>query len=90
MASEDGSVVSGLGPSGTGDGFLRKGSGDGSAIVTGAPIGAGGGPTYRMRGYDTTEARYVYWSSSTIDSGAANYGGPGPVLDIVVQAVLGE
>lgn len=51
--------------------------------------GGGGGITYRMRGYDTTEGRYVFWGSSTIDSGATKYTGPGPVLDIVVQAVLG-
>lgn len=88
MASEDGSVVSRLSPS-SGDGFLRKGTANGSVVTVGVPEAGAGGPTYRMRGYDTTEARYVYWSSSNIDSGAADYAGPGPVLDIVVQAVLG-
>ena len=59
----------------------------------GSPVvveGGATGPTYRMRGYDTTLTRYVFWASTTIDSGATDYTGPGPVLDIVVQAVLGE
>ena len=54
-------------------------------------IGGGGtgGPSYRMRAHDTTLARYVFWSSSTVDDTGANYAGPGPLTDIVVQAVIG-
>jgi hypothetical protein len=39
---------------------------------------------YRMRGYDSTLARYVYWDSISIDELGAAYDGPGPVIDIVV------
>ena len=88
MADVDGTVISGLGPAGTGDGQYELIAANGTALKLGAPV-ASSGVSYRMRGYDTTLARYVYWSSSTIDSGAASYAGPGPVLDIVVQAVLG-
>lgn len=53
-------------------------------------LGVGGaGATYRMRAHDTTLARYVFWNSSSIDPIGANYGGPGPLTDIVVQNVIG-
>jgi hypothetical protein len=48
------------------------------------------GITYRMRGYDTTLASTVFWNSSTPDADSSDYGGPGPVTDIVVRAVSGE
>jgi hypothetical protein len=48
-----------------------------------------GGLTYRMRGYDTTLTQIVFWSSDHVDSTAADYSGPGPVIDIVVQDILG-
>ena len=56
-------------------------------FLTGLPAG---GVTYRMRGYDTTLARMVFWGSTSIDETAGNYVGPGPVINIVVQAVIGE
>ena len=45
---------------------------------------------YRMRGYDQTLAETVYWTSNYIDSGAADYTGPGPVVDIIISHVVGE
>jgi hypothetical protein len=55
-------------------------------------LGVGGGaagPVYRMRAHDTTLGRYVYWQSSSVDSAGANYAGPGPLTDVVVQNVIG-
>ncbi len=52
-------------------------------------IGGGGGLEYRMRGYDTTLTQIVFWSSDHVDSTASDYGGPGPVNNIVVQKKLG-
>jgi hypothetical protein len=42
---------------------------------------------YQMRGYDTTEATTVFWASDHVDATAADYSGPGPVTDIVVQNI---
>ena len=55
------------------------------------PDEGGGGVAlvYRMRGYDTTLTATVFWSSDHVDSTAADYGGPGPVTNIVVQKKLG-
>lgn len=47
------------------------------------------GVAYRMRGYDTTLGREVFWSSLGIDSMGSGYGGPGPLVDIVVHMLLG-
>lgn len=47
------------------------------------------GPTYRMRGFDVGLGRYAYWNSSEVDDDASDYTGPGAVVDIVVQAILG-
>lgn len=52
-------------------------------------IGGGGGLEYRMRGYDTTLTQIVFWASDHVDSTASDYGGPGPVNNIVVQKKLG-
>jgi hypothetical protein len=46
--------------------------------------------SYRMRGYDSTLARTVYWNATSVDSLGASYGGPGPLTDIVVFMLLGE
>jgi hypothetical protein len=51
--------------------------------------GGGAGLEYRMRGYDTTLTQTVFWASDHVDSTAADYGGPGPVTNIVVQKKLG-
>ena len=89
MASEDGSVVSGVGPSGGGDGFLRKGSRDGSAVITGAPE-VTSGVTYRMRAYDTDLSKQVFWNATSIDDTGAQYSGnSGALTNIVVQNVIG-
>jgi len=52
-------------------------------------VGGGGSLVYRMRGNDTTLTSIVYWGSTEVDSDASEYGGPGPVTDIVVHKVLG-
>lgn len=44
---------------------------------------------YRMRAYDATLGRDVFWSSAGIDSSGSGYGGPGPLSDIVVHMRLG-
>ena len=50
--------------------------------------GSGGGGSepqfYRMRGFDQTLARDVYWESDEIDTDFSDYTGPGPVVEIVV------
>lgn len=62
--------------------------------ATATPHGTGGGAgvVYRMRGFDQNVSvnGYVFWSSSTVDSGATNYAGSaGPVVDIVVHSRIG-
>jgi hypothetical protein len=57
----------------------------GSPVV----VEGGAGVTYRMRGFDVGLGRYAFWSSSEVDSDASDYTGPGAVVDIVVQAILG-
>jgi hypothetical protein len=53
--------------------------------------GTGGGVTYRMRARDASLGRYVFWDSEdSIDTLGAQYTGPGPLTDIVVQAVIGS
>lgn len=39
---------------------------------------------YRMRAYDTTLLRFVYWDAPAIDTLGSTYSGPGPLSDIVV------
>lgn len=45
---------------------------------------------YRMRATDTTLTQVVFWGSSQVDSAGADYGGPGPLVDVVVHKVLGS
>lgn len=59
-------------------------------LIIGSILGTSGGITYRMRGFDTSLNRYVYWDSTTVDSAGADYGGPGPLTDIVVQDIKGQ
>jgi len=49
-----------------------------------APSGVG----YRMRGFDTTLGRQVYWLSPVIDTPGSDYTGPGPLTGIVVSDVV--
>lgn len=83
MADVDGSVVSTLGPVSGGDGALSRGSADGSPVNLGV---SKGGTSYHMRGYDQNLEWFVYWQSSVVDASAVDYGGPGPVVDVVVQS----
>jgi hypothetical protein len=46
------------------------------------------GAVYRMRGYDSTETRTVYWDATTIDAAGAEYTGPGPLANVVVSIVI--
>ncbi len=60
-------------------------------LATDGFYGSGGGVTYRMRARDIVLDRYVYWNSTAvIDSTGANYTGPGPLVDIVVQQATGK
>jgi len=64
-----------------------------SSVSRPADVG-GGGPTvvYRMRGFDQNGSvnDYVYWDSTEVDADASDYSGSaGPVVDIVLQKVLG-
>jgi hypothetical protein len=43
---------------------------------------------YRMRATDTTLTRVVYWRSQSIDEFGNDYVGPGPLIEIVVSAVI--
>jgi hypothetical protein len=40
---------------------------------------------YRMRARDTTLAAVVYWNSDQVDVLGIDYGGPGPLTDVVVK-----
>jgi len=44
----------------------------------------------RMRGYDTTLTSVVFWFSDHVDATATDYGGPGPVTEIIVQKKIGS
>lgn len=46
------------------------------------------GMSFRMRGFDTSLGRLVFWTAPDIDDIAAFYVGPGPVNDIVIQFVI--
>lgn len=59
----------------------------GLSVIT--PAVAGGGATFRMRGFDTTLTTQVFWASDTEDPTGANYTGPGPLTDVVVFARIG-
>jgi hypothetical protein len=51
---------------------------------------AGGGVTYRMRGYETALMKHVYWNSSVVDPTGADYpGDSGNLTDVGVQRVIG-
>jgi len=52
-------------------------------------VDGSGGVAYRMRAYDATLGREVFWSSQGIDDTGASYGGPGPLSDIVIHMLLG-
>jgi len=47
--------------------------------------------SFRMRGFDQDGGvnDYVYWDATIVDALAAQYTGPGPVVDIVLQKKLG-
>ena len=55
------------------------------------PVNSGGtGLNFRMRATDTNLGQVVYWFSSVVDAAGADYAGPGPLVNIVVQNVLGD
>ena len=43
---------------------------------------------YAMRGYDGTLGTYVFWYTTELDATGTDYGGPGPVTDIVVSPMF--
>jgi hypothetical protein len=59
-------------------------------LIIGSILGTAGSVVYRMRGFDATLNRLVYWDADSVDSTGAQYSGPGPLSDIVVQAVKGK
>lgn len=63
-----------------------------AGYTAGYAAGAASVPlVYRMRAKDTTLGEIVYWNSiGSIDGTGAEYTGPGPLIDIVVQAVVGS
>ena len=59
----------------------------GSIVDEHLPSTNGGGTAsleYRMRAIDGTLSSFVYWTSDTIDNTGTDYGGPGPISDVVV------
>jgi hypothetical protein len=48
------------------------------------------GLTYRMRAFDQTLGRIVFWPSDTIDTSGTDYTGPGPLIRVVIQDLIGE
>jgi hypothetical protein len=43
---------------------------------------------HRMRAYDQTLARDVYWDSGSVDLAGDDYTGPGPLQDVVVSKIF--
>jgi hypothetical protein len=43
-----------------------------------------------MRAHDGTLSRLVFWTAITVDTGGAEYTGPGPLTDVVVQNIIGQ
>jgi hypothetical protein len=43
---------------------------------------------HRMRAYDQTLARDVYWDSGSVDLAGNDYTGPGPLQDVVVSKIF--
>jgi hypothetical protein len=43
------------------------------------------GVQFRMRAYDSTLGRIVYWNAPSTDAGGSYYSGPGPLSDVVVS-----
>lgn len=63
----------------------------GGALATKGIVGTGGaGATYRMRAFDGTLVRYVYWNYPAADPTGAGYIGPGPLTDVVVSIIIGQ
>lgn len=54
-------------------------------VISPSPVGV-----YRMRAYDSTLARVVFWKSTIIDTLGGDYIGPGPLVGVVIQNVLGR
>jgi hypothetical protein len=61
-----------------------------SSLTTKGLVSSGSAVTYRMRGFDSTLGRIVYWTTTFADSSASDYSGPGPVIDIVVSKTTGK
>lgn len=59
----------------------------GAGLTTKGLVSSGDALSYRMRAFDTSLGRIVYWTSSEVDATGSNYTGPGPLLGTVVQNV---
>lgn len=60
-----------------------------AALTNPIPSGASGLALYRMRAYDSTLSQIVYWNANDLDATGASYGGPGPLVDVVLFMFLG-
>ncbi len=43
---------------------------------------------HRMRAYDSTLGREVYWDSGIVDTAGNDYGGPGPLQGVVCSKIF--
>jgi hypothetical protein len=57
-------------------------------FIDGVPPVVGSLLYYRMRARDTTLARLVFWNSLVVDTLGADYPGPGPLTDVVLQKIF--
>lgn len=65
-------------------------SNGGGLVTKGLSSNTAGTAVFRMRGYDSTLASTVYWSTSQADPTGASYEGPGPLQDVVVSHIFQE
>lgn len=85
MAEQTGSGIPLLPAPGNGRGQTQA---QGSEVLLGGEEIVVAGVSYRMRGFDTTLARTVYWTSDIVDASGTDYTGPGPLTTIVVQMII--
>lgn len=61
----------------------------GGSLSTKGLVAGGDGVNYRMRGFDSSLGRVVYWTATFVDSTGSEYTGPGPLIDIVASNAIG-
>lgn len=80
MAAVAGSVIN----------LPEVGEGDAIGPVSGIiiPLRSRWMKVHRMRAYDQTLGRDVYWDSGVVDLTGDDYTGPGPLQDVVVSKIF--